>query len=106
MNAPSLSAALVAYQDKEFLQGALQKTVASRDYLYKVLKEEGYTPIPSSTNFVMFPIKMEGQRFVEEMNKRGVGIRNWQFNNKHWCRISIGRMDEMEAFASAFKEIS
>lgn len=106
MNAPSLSAALVAYQDQEFLQSALQKTVASRNYLYKVLKDEGYQPIPSSTNFVMFPIKMEGLRFVQEMNKRGVGIRDWQFNDKHWCRVSLGRMDEMEAFASAFKEIS
>jgi histidinol-phosphate aminotransferase len=106
LSAPSLSAALVAYQDKEFLQGALQKTLASRDYLYKVLKEEGYQAIPSSTNFVMFPIKMQGQRFVEEMTKRGVGIRNWQFNGKHWCRVSVGRMDEMQAFASAFKEIS
>jgi histidinol-phosphate aminotransferase len=40
------------------------------------------------------------------MMKRGVGVRSWQFNNKEWCRISIGRMDEMEAFAAAFKELS
>lgn len=106
MSAPALRAAIASYQDKEYLQGALQKTLASRDYLYKVLKEEGYEYIPSSTNFVMFPIKMEGKRFAQEMMKRGVGLRHWKFNDKHWCRISVGRMDEMQAFASAFKEVS
>ncbi len=102
----TLQAALVSYNDREFLDEALKKTLASRDYLYKVLKEEGYTYIPSSANFVMFPIKMKGERFAEEMMKRGVGLRHWEFNNQQWCRISIGRMDEMEAFAAAFREIS
>jgi histidinol-phosphate aminotransferase len=54
----------------------------------------------------MFPLKMDGKRFVEEMGKRGVSIRNWEFNNQHWCRVSIGRMDEMQAFADAFTQVS
>jgi histidinol-phosphate aminotransferase len=49
---------------------------------------------------------MDGKKFVGEMMKRGVGVRNWQFNGKDWCRVSIGRMDEMEAFADAFKQLS
>lgn len=106
LSATSISAALAAFQEKEFLQEALQKTIASKEYLYNVLKAEGYTYIPSVTNFVMFPLKMEGFKFVNEMNKRGVGIRSWRLNNQNWCRISIGRMDEMEAFAAAFKELS
>ena len=106
ISATSVKAALVAYQDKEFLQGALQKTLASKNYLYDVLKKEGYDYIPSSANFVMFPIKIDAEKFVAEMMKRGVGVRPWKFNNKQWCRVSIGRMDEMEAFATAFKEIS
>ena len=106
MSGPSIRAALASYQDQEFLQDALKKTLASKEFLYQTLKQEGYEYIPSSANFVMFPIKIEGKRFVDEMMKRGVGVRFWEFNNKHWCRVSIGRMDEMEAFASAFKEIS
>jgi histidinol-phosphate aminotransferase len=106
ISALALPAAIASYQDQPFLQEALKKTNASKEYLYKVLKEEGYEYIPSVTNFVMFPLKMEGQRFVEEMMKRGVGLRDWHFNNKEWCRISIGRIDEMEAFAAAFKELS
>lgn len=106
ISAPSLHAALAAYQDQEFLQDALKKTLASRDFLYKTLKAESYEYIPSSANFVMFPIKMDGKRFVSEMMKRGVGVRNWTMQGKEWCRVSIGRMDEMEAFATAFKELS
>jgi len=102
----TLQAAIASYQDRSFLDGALQKTNASKDYLYSVLKKEGYTYIPSSTNFVLFPIKMDGKQFTDEMMKRLVGVRYWKFNNQDWCRVSIGRMDEMEAFAAAFKELS
>lgn len=106
ISAPSLRAALVAYQDKEFMQDALRKTFASRDFLYKTLKDEGYEAIPSSANFVMFPLRMEGQRFIQEMQNKGVSVRHWKFVGKDWCRVSIGRMDEMQAFADAFKTLS
>jgi len=106
ITATTLAAAVASYQDREFLDAALKKTLASKDYLYEVLKKEGYAYVPSSTNFVLFPIKMEGKQFTDEMMKRGVGVRYWKFNNKDWCRVSIGRMDEMEAFAAAFKELS
>ncbi|RZK38079.1 MAG: histidinol-phosphate aminotransferase family protein [Hymenobacter sp.] len=106
ISAPAVQAALVSYQDQAYMQEALQKTVASRQFLYDTLKREGYEYIPSSANFVMFPLKMDGPRFVEEMMKRGVGVRNWQFAGKQWCRVSIGRMDEMQAFAAAFGQLS
>jgi histidinol-phosphate aminotransferase len=102
---PSIKAAMVAYQDEDFIKMVIEKTNASRDYLFSALKAAGYSYIPSVTNFAMFPIRMEGQQFVDEMMKRSVAVRYWKFNNKEWCRVSIGRMDEMEAFVSALKEI-
>ncbi len=102
----SINAALAAYQETAYIQEVLKKTDDSKQYLYKVLKEEGYDYIPSVTNFAMFPIRMDGERFIEEMFKRSIGVRNWKFADKEWCRISIGRMDEMQAFAEAFKQIS
>ena len=106
LSATTVAAAAAGYQEKEFLQDALKKTMASKEFLYSVLKKEGYTYIPSSANFVMFPINMDGAKFSQEMNNRGVSIRVWKFNNKDWCRVSIGRMDEMQAFADAFKQLS
>ena len=106
ISATSIKAALASYNDKDFLNDALKKTRASKQFLYDVLTKEGYSYIPSSTNFVMFAIGMDGERFTQEMMKRGVGVRNWKFNSKNWCRVSIGKMEEMEAFAEAFKQIS
>ncbi len=106
LSATTVAAACAAYQDKDFLQEALKNTMASKEYLYSVLKQEGYEYIPSSANFVLFPIKMDGIRFSNEMANRGVSIRFWKFNNKDWCRVSIGRMDEMQSFADAFKQLS
>ncbi len=106
ISAPAIRAAVVSYQDQAFMQEALAKTLASKQFLYDTLKREGYEYIPSVTNFVLFPLKMDGKRFVEEMGKRGVSIRNWEFGGKQWCRVSIGRMDEMQAFAEAFTQVS
>lgn len=106
LSSTTINAAIAAYNETAYMQDALKKTNASKELLYDTLKKEGYTYIPSSANFVMFPLKMDGNKFVGEMMKRGVGVRNWKFNNQEWCRVSIGRMDEMQAFASAFKELS
>jgi len=106
ISATSVSAALASYDDKEHLQAALKKTNESKEYLYKILKQEGYEYIPSSANFVMFPVAMDSVRFTEEMMKRGVSVRSWKFANKEWCRVSIGTMEEMKAFEDAFKQVS
>jgi histidinol-phosphate aminotransferase len=106
ISSPSIAAAMASFKEQPYCGEIIKNTQASKTYLYSVLKAEGYDYIPSSANFVMFPIKMDGKKFAEEMMKRGVGLRYWKMNGKDYCRLSIGRMDEMEAFAKAFKEIS
>jgi len=106
ISATSGNAALVSYEDHDFLKDALKKTLESKEYLYKILKREGYDYIPSYANFVMFPVPMDSVRFTEEMLKRGVSVRSWKFANKEWCRVSVGTMDEMKAFEEAFKQVS
>ncbi|GAB3925633.1 histidinol-phosphate transaminase [Mucilaginibacter myungsuensis] len=106
LSATTIAAAIAAYHETPFLQDALKKTMASKEFLYATLKKEGYEYIPSSANFVLFPIKMAPQQFSQEMNKRGVSIRTWTYGGKDYCRVSIGTMDEMQAFADAFKQLS
>jgi histidinol-phosphate aminotransferase len=106
ISATTIAAAIAAYQETDFLKDALKKTMASKDFLYATLKKEGYDYIPSSANFVLFPIKMPTMQFNSEMSKRGVSIRTWTYNNKNYCRVSIGTMEEMQAFADAFKQLS
>jgi histidinol-phosphate aminotransferase len=106
VSATSASAALASLQDKEFTKFCVQKNKEAKDFTYDVLKKEGYTPLASHTNFVMFPLKMNGKKFTEEMLKRGVGLRNWEFYDQQWCRVSMGTMDDMKLFADAFKQLS
>jgi histidinol-phosphate aminotransferase len=106
ISATTASAAIAAYQDREFLKEALMKTEESKQYLYAILKKAGYDYIPSYTNFVLFPVKMDGKAFTDEMMKRSVSVRFWKFDNKNWCRVSIGTLDEMKAFEEAFLQIA
>lgn len=106
ITATSVKGAMVSYTDMDHITYAVNKNKESKEFLYSVLRDEGYEYIPSYGNFVMFPLKMEGRKFRDEMMKRGVGVRNWEFNKAHWCRVSIGTMDQMQLFAEAFREIS
>ncbi|QHT68583.1 histidinol-phosphate aminotransferase family protein [Rhodocytophaga rosea] len=104
--ATSVNAAIASYQDTEYMAYAIKKNAESKAFLYKTLKDAGYEYVPSYANFVLFPIQIDGKRFTEEMSKRGVSIRNWAFDNKQWCRVSMGTMEQMQMFAQAFKEIA
>lgn len=107
ISATSANAAVVSYGDKDFIKYSIAKNNESKAFLYKLLKDQGYDYLPSATNFVFFPIKMDGKRFLEEMAKRGVSIRTeWQYGGKNWCRVSLGTMEQMKMFAQAFREIA
>ncbi|GAB3808568.1 histidinol-phosphate transaminase [Spirosoma humi] len=106
MSMTTLRAAMVSLQDKDFIKYSLGKAQESKDYLYGVLKQHNYEPLPSGANFVMFPIRMKGEDFVSRMLDQGVGIRQWKFDGQYWCRVSLGTMPQMQAFADGLKTIS
>lgn len=106
ISSPSMAAAVESYKDKEYHKYAKEMNEKSKQFLYKTLEDAGYEYIPSDTNFVLFPVRLDSNRFRGEMMKRGVGVRSWSFGNQEWCRVSIGTMQDMEYFAEAFNEIS
>nr|WKN36444.1 histidinol-phosphate transaminase [Tunicatimonas sp. TK19036] len=106
MSRPAVLGALATLEDAEFMDYSRKMNAESKAFLYKTLEANGYEYIPSDTNFVLFPIRMDGDRFVMEMMKRGVGLKRVVYRNQHYCRVSIGTMANMETFAGAFGEIS
>jgi histidinol-phosphate aminotransferase len=106
MSMTTLRAAIVSLQDKDFIKYSLGKTQESKNYLAGVLKQHSYEPLPSGANFVMFPIRMKGEDFVGRMMEQGVSIRQWKFDGQYWCRVSLGTMPQMQAFADGLKMIS
>ncbi len=102
---PAIMAASASVDDMEFLKMSVQQTEESKQILYKGLKDVGAKVIPSFTNFAMFPIAMTGSTFLSRMKEKGVLVRSWNFQNQDWCRVSIGRKDEMEAFNKALAQV-
>lgn len=106
LSRPSAYGAIETLKDDAFMDYSREMNAKSKAFLYKTLTDAGYEYIPSDTNFVLFPIRMNGDRFVMEMMKRGVGLKRVHFRDQHYCRVSIGTMENMEAFANAFSELS
>ena len=102
---PTLKAAMTSYKDEEFQQYCRKKNKEARDYTFKALQDMGKKPVPSHTSFMVFPIDLEPKDFLQRLRKQGVGVRSWTFADQHWCRVSIGTMDEMKSFIKALQNI-
>lgn len=105
VSGPSLHAAMASYKDDTFKAMVRSKNAEAREYTFKALKELGFEPFQSNTSFMIFPIKMEPADFLQKMTDLGVGVRSWVFDNKNWCRVSIGTRGEMEIFIDALKNV-
>lgn len=102
----SVLGATASLEDLEF-QGMTKKLNSEcKEYLYDNLKKMNYKYIPSYTNFVIFPITMDGKEFLSKMTSKGVLVRSFDIAGKTWCRVSMGTMDEMKLFVKALGEIS
>jgi histidinol-phosphate aminotransferase len=105
LSGTSVAAAIASLADTDFQQYTLKQTAASKQFLYDFLTAQDYTYLPSSANFVLFPLRMKGQPFLAKMMDEGVSVRSWEFDRQHWCRVSIGTMGEMKTFANAFQKV-
>jgi len=100
-----MHATIKTIDDEAFKQDCVQKNKNTRDMTVAALQSMGYSPLPSYTNFIIFPIKKDGKEFVQMMADKGIGLRSWAFNDQQWCRVSIGTMEEMKMFLAAMKEV-
>ncbi|KEO74101.1 pyridoxal phosphate-dependent aminotransferase [Anditalea andensis] len=102
----SLQGAIASMKDEAFLTDCKHKNQECRAYTMSSISALGYEIIPSVANFLIFPIRMDGQEFLKEMYDSGVGIRVFNIGDKPWCRVSMGTMDEMKLFVSTFKKVT
>jgi histidinol-phosphate aminotransferase len=102
----SVHAAIAAMDDANFQGDTKVKNEAAKKYTMKELTAMGFEPVPSFTNFIIFPIQWEGKAYLKKMYDQGVGVRAFNIADKDWCRVSMGTMDEMKTFISALKSIS
>ncbi|GAB4048178.1 pyridoxal phosphate-dependent aminotransferase [Spirosoma litoris] len=101
----TLMAGIASYKDIDWQNHCRAENAKARAYTTKALSDLGYEVIPSSTNFILFPIRMKTKSFEGQMFAQGIGIQTRDFNGQPYCRVSVGTMDEMAIFMDGFKKV-
>jgi histidinol-phosphate aminotransferase len=102
---PAIFAAKTALEDTDFYKFSLQKNTEAKDYLYKTLDTLKLPYIKSHGNFVFFNSGKEIKELNKTMADKGINVgRPFPPFNK-WCRISTGKMEDMELFAKTLREV-
>lgn len=101
----SLQGAMASLNDVEFQKFTRENTKINREFTFKALAKAGMNPIPSYTNFILFPIAMKPKELLDKMVEKGVSIRGYEISGKNYARVSIGTMDEMKLFVSSFNAV-
>lgn len=105
LNKSALRGAIASLEDTSFLENSRVWTKETRAFTFDSLQALGYKPIPSYTSFMLFPLGMDPEIYLDQMFDAGVGVRAFQINNEPWCRVSMGTMEEMEDFIRTFKKV-
>jgi histidinol-phosphate aminotransferase len=103
---PSMAGAAASLLDDSFIQYSVKKNNEGKAYLYGVLDKLGYDYFPSHTNFILFPISMDGDTFRKKMMEKQVAIKTWNIEGQNYCRVSMGLADDLERFADALKVVT
>jgi len=104
-NQAALAAARVSLQDTEFPALTRAKNNEALNYFQSYLDKKKWFHGKSRTNCVLFPAPKDGKTILAETEKRGFQIRIWDYQQREWCRVSIGTLDEMKAFTKVFDEV-
>lgn len=104
----ALAGAAAAVEDEDYFQQIRKKVMDTRERSAKALKEIGFTVLPSQANFlfVSHPART-GRELLDGLRERGILVRWWANPIiENWLRITVGTDQEMEALASALRELT
>ena len=94
-------------KDGEYTATNCRTIMENRDYTVKALKAMGFRVLPSSANFIFVSSdKIDGGEYYRKLKEKKILVRHFDKPRiSSWCRVSIGRIDQMEAFLKATEEI-
>ena len=104
-NVLAARAAIASYRDPEYQALSRSRTREAKRYLYSVLDDMKLKYVPSHANFVLFHTGKPIQLVQKAMLEKGVMVGRPFPPFMDWCRVSMGTLDEMKVFTSAFKEV-
>ena len=107
INRMSMAAGIGALEDEEYFHTCVQAVLDARAYTLTALRELGFAADDSETNFVLAKHpKLDGQQTYLDLKDKGILVRHFHTPRlKDYNRITIGSMEQMNAFIAATKEI-
>lgn len=104
VNALAQVAAITSLADQDFVNKAVLLNKEVKDYTYKELEQMGIPFVATQANFIMFDANKPANILFEQLQERGF-ITRPAFGVPNWLRVTLGTMEQMEAFFKVLKEI-
>ncbi len=102
----ALAAAKASLGDEEFMKMTREKNAVARKVLTDYLDSKKIFYGNPRTNVLLFSAPKDGKTILTQLEERGFLIRIWEYQQKEWCRVSIGTANEMKAFIKVFDEVT
>lgn len=105
-NAVVLAAARASLEDAELVPKARKTMNDTRRWLVAEMAKQGRRTIPSETNFVMIDVGGDVTPLIAAFKEKKILVGRKFPSLPNWLRITIGKPEEVQAFAAALKEIA
>jgi histidinol-phosphate aminotransferase len=96
-------AATASYQDDAFQVESRKRIAEGVAITVKALEERRIQYAPPRGNFVFFNTGQPAAEFLGAMRERGFSLGRPFPPYTTWCRVSMGRVEQMQAFAAALR---
>ncbi len=106
VNIMALAAASASLTDPDQVANGRQRTGEAKAFVSRELDDMGYQQIPSQANFIMFDAKRPVVPLIQGLKQRNVQVGRLFPAMPNHMRLTIGKKAEMEAFLSAFREVT
>ena len=103
-NRMGLRAAIASYQDLGFLSHSRELVRTGVAAITAFLGAMGRPYVPTQGNFVMFDTGAPAVAFYEHMRTRKILVNPVFEPFETWCRVSIGRAEDMQKFSAAAQD--
>jgi histidinol-phosphate aminotransferase len=105
-NAVVLAAARASLEDAELVSRVRKTMNDTRRWLVAEMAKQGRRTIPSETNFVMIDVGGDVTPLIGAFKEKKILVGRKFPSLPNWLRITIGKPEEVQAFAAALKEIA
>ena len=107
VNRMTMAAGVGALEDEAYFRANCQAIIDNRAWTTDALDKLGFETLPSLTNFVFTKNPtIAGKALYEQLKTRGILVRHFDTPRlTDYIRVTIGSMEQMNAFIAATKEI-